>query len=121
MPGGFDVGGMVGRLDGFGKDFGAAIMDAVEAVADHVLAEASQEVPHEDGDLQASGKVSTDPSTNRAAVSYDTPYAVVQHEDMTMQHDAGRRAKYLEGPMNRAANGAAQRIIQDVLGRKFGR
>ena len=42
---------------------------------------------------------------------YDTPYAVVQHEDMTFNHKPGRKAKYLEDPMNRAAQGPAQRII----------
>lgn len=30
------------------------------------------------------------------AVSYDTPYAVVQHEDTSLNHDPGRRAKWLE-------------------------
>jgi len=32
-------------------------------------------------------------------VSYDTPYAVRQHEDLTLRHDPGRQAKYLEEPM----------------------
>ena len=41
-----------------------------------------------------------DPSSLTGAVSYDTPYAVRQHEDLTLRHDAGRKAKYLEDPMN---------------------
>jgi hypothetical protein len=32
--------------------------------------------------------------------SYDTPYAVRQHEDLTYRHAPGRTAKYLERPLN---------------------
>jgi hypothetical protein len=34
-----------------------------------------------------------------SAVSYDTPYAVRQHEELSYRHDPGRTAKYLEGPL----------------------
>jgi hypothetical protein len=33
-------------------------------------------------------------------VSYDTVYAVRQHEELTWRHDPGRQAKYLEQPYN---------------------
>jgi hypothetical protein len=35
----------------------------------------------------------------KAAVSYDTPYAVRQHEEMDYQHSAGKTSKYLELPL----------------------
>ena len=35
-------------------------------------------------------------------VSYDTPYAVIQHESMGFNHQRGRKAKYLEDPCNDA-------------------
>ena len=41
-----------------------------------------------------------DPGTLKAAVSFDTPYAVVQHENLTFHHPGGRQAKYLETPLN---------------------
>ena len=88
---------------------------AVEDVAQYILSQSVQQVPHEDGDLQASGKVSTDPAQQLAAVSYDTPYAVVQHEELSYKHDAGRKAKYLEDPFNDAAKGPAKKIIERRL------
>lgn len=63
---------------------------------EHVLGVARSRVPIEEGTLERSGTTSIDDDRLVGAVSFDTPYAVVQHEDMTMSHDAGREAKYLE-------------------------
>ena len=68
--------------------------------AEHVLEEANRIVPIEESTLLKSGTPSVDVPTLRAAVSYDTPYAVRQHEELTWQHDAGHQAKYLEQPLN---------------------
>lgn len=68
--------------------------------AEHVLEEANRIVPIEESTLEKSGVASVDEGELRAAVSYDTPYAVRQHEELTYQHDAGRQAKYLETPAN---------------------
>ncbi|MGW4467471.1 minor capsid protein [Micromonospora sp. NPDC004704] len=76
-----------------------ATMDGLELAAEHLLQVSSGLVPHEEGDLERSGEVSRDDSQDAVAVSYDRPYAVRQHEDMTLRHDDGRRAKYLEEPM----------------------
>lgn len=59
-----------------------------------ILATSNRKVPHETGDLMRSGEVTVEPGT--VCVSYDRPYAVRQHEDMTAKHDSGREAKYLE-------------------------
>lgn len=64
--------------------------------AEHVLTEANERVPIEEGTLARSGRASVDDGELKAAVSYDTPYAVRQHEDMTLRHDQGRQAKFLE-------------------------
>ena len=64
--------------------------------AEHVLSVSNQHVPIEEGTLERSGAVDVDPTALAASVSYDTPYAVRQHEDLSMRHDAGRSAKYLE-------------------------
>ncbi|MEU5945137.1 hypothetical protein ABZ793_06190 [Micromonospora sp. NPDC047465] len=77
-----------------------ASMEGLELAAEHLLQVSSSQAPHEEGDLERSGEVSKDPSTGAVAVSYDRPYAVRQHEDMTLRHDDGRKAKYLEDPMN---------------------
>jgi hypothetical protein len=82
--------------------------------AEHLLEEANRIVPIEEGTLLRSGVTSLDEGAMRAAVSYDTPYSVVQHEDLTMSHDAGRQAKYLEQPL------ASERgKIQDLIAREI--
>ncbi|NIL56714.1 minor capsid protein [Salinispora arenicola] len=77
-----------------------ASMDGLELAAEHLLQVSSTLVPHEEGDLERSGEVSSDPGSGTVAVSYDRPYAVRQHEDMTLRHDDGRQGKYLEQPMS---------------------
>lgn len=75
----------------------------LELGAHHLLQTSRKLVPHEEGTLENSGKVSTDTGKHTAAVSYDTPYAVRQHEEMDYAHDDGRQAKYLEQPMHTEA------------------
>jgi hypothetical protein len=66
--------------------------------AEHLLAESQRIVPIEEATLERSGVASVDESAGQAAVSYDTVYAVRQHEELTWRHDPGRQAKYLETP-----------------------
>lgn len=61
---------------------------------EHVLGDARNRVPIEEATLERSGMVTSAEGT--VAVAFDTPYAVRQHEDMTLSHDDGRTAKYLE-------------------------
>lgn len=72
--------------------------------AEHLSQVSSSRAPHEEGDLERSATVSDEEAVGLVAVSFDRPYAVVQHEDMTLQHDAGRTPKYLEGPMHEEAD-----------------
>ncbi|TDC81905.1 hypothetical protein E1193_13460 [Micromonospora sp. KC606] len=78
----------------------AASFEGTQLAGEYLLGESTQIVPHEEGDLERSGQVTSDESTGIVAVSYDRPYAVRQHEDLTLRHDEGREAKYLEKPMN---------------------
>ena len=73
--------------------------EGLTLAGEHILGEASDLVPHDSGVLQASGKVTTDAKALAVVISYDTPYAVKQHEDMTYRHTGGRTAKYLEIPL----------------------
>lgn len=68
--------------------------------AEHLLQVSRTQVPIEEGTLERSGTATVDERQMAAAVAYDTPYAVRQHEDLNLRHDAGRKAKYLEDPMN---------------------
>lgn len=86
--------------------------------AEHVLGESNKKAPIEESTLIRSGTVSTDPENLKAAVSYDTPYAVKQHEDMGLRHDAGREAKYLENAMN-AETATVQQIIAKTIKGEF--
>lgn len=68
----------------------------VGLAAEHLLEVSRRLVPIEEDTLERSGTPSVDGLT--AAVSYSTPYAVIQHENLQYRHDPGRTAKYLEGP-----------------------
>jgi hypothetical protein len=62
--------------------------------AEHILSVSDTRVPLEWGTLAGSGDTSVDYPT--AAVTYDTEYAVPQHERLDYRHPNGRQAKYLE-------------------------
>lgn len=68
---------------------------ALEEVTEACLHTANQTCPIETGTLIASGQAVVDTLTLEAAVTYDTPYAIIQHEDTTFHHDPGRRARWL--------------------------
>lgn len=82
-----------------------------------VLDTSNRMVPHESGDLERDGGTSIDGST--AAIAYGRSastkdYAVVQHEDMSLHHDSGRSAKYLENALNSTRDQVAQIIAQQI-------
>jgi hypothetical protein len=77
-----------------------ALLRGLWLAALHLLAESQRIVPLEEATLERSGTASIDRSQFTAAVSYDTVYAVRQHEELTWRHDPGRTAKYLEAPMH---------------------
>ena len=83
--------------------------------AEHVLEESGRLVPHQEGTLERSG-VAHKPRAGelQAAVSYDTPYAVRQHEETTYRHPHGRQAKYLETAVNQS-----QRVGLELVGREI--
>lgn len=80
---------------GFSAKVATAELEGLRNGGEHVLKLARDRVPLEEGTLERSGRV-TDDGKSVVAVSFDTPYAVRQHEDLTLHHDQGRQAKYLE-------------------------
>lgn len=89
------------------------IQRAMLLAGEHILEESNRIVPLEYGDLQRSGHVDQD--GDKTQVSYSTPYAVVQHENLSYNHAPGRSAKYLE----KAANGAGP-AIEAIFQREMG-
>lgn len=72
-----------------------ALADALEDVTENDLGDALRVVPIEEGTLARSGFAQVDRDALRGQVAFDTPYAVVQELDVTLRHDAGRKAHYL--------------------------
>lgn len=73
--------------------------EGLQRALEHALGVSNQRVPLEEGTLERSGRVDVDGLNG--AISYDTVYAVVQHERLDFHHPVpGRRAKYLESAMN---------------------
>lgn len=96
----------------------SAQLRGAELAAEHLLGESRKLVPIEEGTLERSGAASAEQSGGETnlAVSYDTPYAVVQHEAMDYQHDSGRQAKYLETAFNSQGDTALEVIARAVRG-----
>lgn len=115
----FNPGALRAKLALARKQGGTGTNRGLELGAHHLLQVSRKFVPHEEGTLENSGKVSTDPGTHQAAVSYDTPYAVRQHEEMDYKHDDGRRPKYLEQPMHTEASTIAE-LVQGAVKRELG-
>lgn len=86
------------------KEMRSEVGLALDDFAEHVLGVSNTYVPLEEGTLERSGNVDTDFAKLKSTITYDTPYAEVQHEDTTLRHDNGRRAKYLETALNEEAD-----------------
>lgn len=106
-----------------GDQITAAVKDATAkglfSAAEHVLEEANRVVPLEEGTLDRSGVASVDEPSLTAAVSFDTPYAARQHEELGWRHAKGRTAKYLETPLVETRDAQGQ-IIADTIRRATG-
>lgn len=89
--------------------------EAVQAAVDHLLGVAQDQTPHEEGTLERSGRAVVD-GNGRGSVSFDTPYAMRQHEEMTWQHPGKGKAKYLEDPFNSEA-GTMRDLMAAVMRR----
>ncbi|MFI6814429.1 HK97 gp10 family phage protein [Nonomuraea sp. NPDC050328] len=104
-------------------DLDQAVHDAaakgLKKALEHLLQKSREQVPHEEGTLERSGTVVVDEGELVGAVSYDTPYAIIQHEDLTLKHDEGRKAKYLEDPADEE-RGAMLEIIAAEMRRAMG-
>jgi hypothetical protein len=71
----------------------------LQRALEHTLGVSKRLVPLEEGTLERSGRVNM-LGELQGQITYDTVYAVRQHEELTWKHLPGRQAKYLEQPMN---------------------
>ncbi|MFM9613913.1 hypothetical protein [Streptomyces niveiscabiei] len=92
----------------------AGAVRGLRLAAEHVLERSRRRVPIEEGTLERSGVASVDEGALIAGVSYDTPYAIRQHEDLNLRHDNGRSAKYLERAVTEEAAAVAEIIAAQV-------
>lgn len=99
--------------------FRAALADALEDITEDALRESNLVVPLDEGPLERSGFAQVDRANLTGQVAYDTPYAIRQHEDPTLRHAAGRKAKFLEDAVeeNRARY---VKYLQDAAQRATG-
>lgn len=100
-------------LDELRADAARALDDAGE----FLLEQSNRTAPIEEGTLIGSGAVHVDRDALVATVSYDTPYAVRQHEDTRLRHDLGRRAKWLQLTFVEQANRIEQFLARQMGGR----
>lgn len=92
----------------------AAAADGLATAAEHVLQVSNTRVPHEEGTLERSGTTDVDKDSLTASISYDTPYAVAQHERLDYAHKGKGRAKYLESALT-GEKRAVAKILSDEI------
>lgn len=77
--------------------------DGARLAGEHLLAVSRRQVPKDEGTLERSGRVDSNGSEARVGISYDTPYARIQHENTSFRHPGGRKSHYISDPMRAEA------------------
>jgi hypothetical protein len=104
-------------------DLGNALRDpvAVDIMTESLrICPYDQDNEHEDGTphlndtAQIQGPYFDEQNVPMVWLSYDTPYAVIQHEVQEYHHDLPEQWKYLEHPLNAAAMTMAAKLIRAV-------
>lgn len=96
----------------------ASAHEALNHAAELLRGDSVPLAPLDRGDLRGSAQVTPATASNLTShVSYDTPYAARQHEELGWRHDEGQ-AKYLEGPLTEN-EAKYQQAIASRLGEAF--
>ena len=96
----FSVNGLdkvLGNLEKYKKETAQKTKKAVMDCLQHLSTESAEQVPVDTHNLQRSRQVEMI-SEYSGEVSYNTPYALEQHENLFYRHTQGK-AKYLEDPL----------------------
>lgn len=112
----WDVGDIIAAINLAENQINEEAIIGLELAAEFVGQKSDTVVPLDEGPLQNSRKVVI--QGTRAAISYNTPYAQKQHEDLSLSHPGGRKAKYLEGALNGSGPQVAQ-IVEARIRRAF--
>lgn len=116
--------GVVAKMADASAAMRAGAVQGLRFASRNTLNVSNRQVPHEEGDLERDGAASVDEGELIAAIAYGRTaqtkdYAVPQHEDMSLKHDSGRNAKYLENALNATAPQNGQ-IIATAIRSKMG-
>lgn len=91
------------------------------AMLDHIASVSKDQVPLDMGPLKNSCVVDVAEDGLSGTISYDTPYVVVQHENRHFRHQRGRKAKYLEDPINdKGVQREALAVLAGAMGEDLG-
>ena len=106
----------------FGDDVKKKVMTANEKAItlglEFVKQESVKVAPKDTGMMEKSAQVTIAKDRKTGYISYDTPYAIRQHEELGYRHAEGRIAKYLELPLQQNADKALE-IMRKVLRREI--
>lgn len=80
---------------------------------EHLRGVSQQLAPIDEGTLRASAAVTVQ-SAARVAVSFNTPYAARQHEELGYRHPKGGQAKYLEDPLHSEASTIRELVAAEI-------
>lgn len=80
------------------KDIERATPQAIKDVTLDLLGKAVNLAPVDTGDLRGSGKAEFSDDGKSGTVSFNTPYAIRQHEELDYNHPQGGQARYLAAP-----------------------
>lgn len=105
-------------FDWFGDKVHKQVMSAAERGLfkglEFVKQESVKIVPKDTGMLEKSASVKISNDGKQGAVSYDTPYAIRQHEELGYRHAEGRTAKYLEIPFQQNQGKALEIMAREI-------
>lgn len=88
------------------------LLDAAEVVKQAAI----ERAPLEDGILRDSANTAAEGLT--AAIGFDTPYAIIQHESVGFDHNDGE-AKYLENAVTETQSVVLQ-VLAEAVRRELG-
>ena len=106
------------EVNWFGDDVKKKVMTANEKAItlglEFVKQESVKVAPKDTGMMEKSAQVTMSADGKTGYVSYDTPYAIRQHEELDFRHAEGRIAKYLELPFQQNQEKALQIIQREI-------
>ena len=104
------------RLNRAIQEIQGATKQSIMDVSFDLLGKAVNLAPVDTGDLRGSGKAEFDVvgETITGTVSFNTPYALRQHEELNYNHPNGGQAKYLQQPFEENAEKYLNHIIDSA-------